>query len=326
MKEKGGGKGLLPRITQHVPCVLLAASCLQCGCFCFVLFSSSSSAKCCSMLYLIGLGLGHPKDLTCRALETLKKCDKVYLEAYTSIMIEASTEDLEAFIGMSVEVADREAVESGSVLEGCKDSNVALLVVGDPLSATTHSDLVVRCHEIGVQCKVIHNTSIMTAVAQCGLQLYRFGESISLCFWTDTFRPDSWYPKMVRNSKAGLHTICLLDIKVKELTDEQLARPKSRSIFDDAPVEPPQPRYMTIHQAVEQLLEVEKTYGDGVCGPDTMAAGFARMGADDQLIVAGKLSELLDVDFGGPLHTLVVAGEIHEPEMEHFQLFMRKTR
>ena len=31
---------------------------------------------------------------------------------------------------------------------------VALIVVGDPLSATTHSDLIVRCHERGIGYKV----------------------------------------------------------------------------------------------------------------------------------------------------------------------------
>jgi hypothetical protein len=166
-------------------------------------------------------------------------------------MIDGAVEDLEAFLGKTVAVADREAVESGAVLDPCRAGRrVALIVVGDPLSATTHSDLVVRCHELGVPCRVVHNASVLTAVAQSGLQLYRFGETISLCFWTDTFRPDSWYPKAARNKAAGLHTLCLLDIKVKELTDEQLARPKARSLFDAAPSGPPKPRFMTIAEAI----------------------------------------------------------------------------
>lgn len=38
------------------------------------------------MLYLIGLGLGDPKDITVKGLELVKKADQVFLEAYTSIL------------------------------------------------------------------------------------------------------------------------------------------------------------------------------------------------------------------------------------------------
>ena len=42
--------------------------------------------------------------------------------------------------------------------------------------ATTHTDLQLRAHALGIETKVIHNASIMNAVGCCGLQLYRFGE------------------------------------------------------------------------------------------------------------------------------------------------------
>lgn len=38
------------------------------------------------MFYLIGLGLGDAKDITVKGLEIVKKCDKVFLEGYTSIL------------------------------------------------------------------------------------------------------------------------------------------------------------------------------------------------------------------------------------------------
>jgi diphthine synthase len=38
------------------------------------------------MLFIIGLGLGDCKDITVRGLEIIKKCDRVYLESYTSIL------------------------------------------------------------------------------------------------------------------------------------------------------------------------------------------------------------------------------------------------
>lgn len=58
--------------------------------------------------------------------------------------------------------------------------------------------------------QIIHNASIMNAVGACGLQLYRFGEAISIPFFTDTWRPDSFYDKIKANRLLGLHTLCLL--------------------------------------------------------------------------------------------------------------------
>jgi len=38
-------------------------------------------------------------------------------------------------------------------------------------SATTHTDLVLRAREKGLQYRVVHNASIMNAVGCCGLQV-----------------------------------------------------------------------------------------------------------------------------------------------------------
>ena len=39
------------------------------------------------MLYLIGLGLADETDITVKGLEIVKKAERVYLEAYTSILL-----------------------------------------------------------------------------------------------------------------------------------------------------------------------------------------------------------------------------------------------
>lgn len=76
--------------------------------------------------------------------------------------------------------------------------------------ATTHTDLVVRAKKLGVAVEVVHNASVMNAIGVCGLQLYRYGETISLPFFTETWKPDSFYEKIQRNRALGLHTLCLL--------------------------------------------------------------------------------------------------------------------
>ncbi len=47
-----------------------------------------------TMLYLIGLGLCDPKDITVKGLEVVKKASRVYLEAYTSILIGCGKQEL----------------------------------------------------------------------------------------------------------------------------------------------------------------------------------------------------------------------------------------
>lgn len=53
-------------------------------------------------------------------------------------------------------------------------------------SATTHTDLVLRAHQLNIPYQVIHNASIMNAVGCCGLQVRGpRGISTSKTMWTD---------------------------------------------------------------------------------------------------------------------------------------------
>ena len=267
-------------------------------------------------LVLVGLGLGDDQDITLKGLEAVKKAGRVYLEAYTSIL-GVSKERLENVYGCSITIADREFVEeqSDQMLDEAAriPGGVAFLVVGDPFGATTHSDLWLRARSRQINVQVIHNASIMNAVAVCGLQLYNFGQAISLCFWTETDRPSSYFDKLVANRKIGLHTLCLLDIKVKEPSLEGLARGKK--IYEPS-------RYMTVNQAVEQLLTISENRGSCELSPDTFAVGIARLGQKDEMIAYAPLRVLQKHDFGDPLHSLVIpAPELHFHEQEVLQCF-----
>lgn len=266
------------------------------------------------VLYLIGLGLGDEKDITVRGLETVKRCAHVFLEHYTAILGSVPLEQLEAFYGRRVTLADREMVESQAeeIIRHAKDEEVAFLVVGDPFAATTHHDLLLRAAEEGIKVETIHNASIMNAVAQVGLQLYQFGQTVSICFFRDEWRPDSFYDKIKINMQNEFHTLCLLDIKVKEQSFENMA--KGIKVYEP-------PRYMTVNQAVEQLLEIEDKRKEKVYSRDTLAFGVARLGHANQQIVSGTLSDLLTIDFGGPLHSLVLAAPtLHEVEQSMWEL------
>ena len=133
--------------------------------------------------------------------------------------------------------------------------------------------------------EVVHNASIVNAVSAVGLQLYAFGQIVSIPFFRDQWRPDSFYDKIHTNTQAGLHTLCLLDIKVKEQSADNMARYNTHTHRRPVAACLPRsdhslllcvsrgvmvyeaPRYMTVNQCIEQLLEVEERRKEG--GPST---------------------------------------------------------
>ncbi|KAK2034935.1 diphthine synthase [Colletotrichum zoysiae] len=268
------------------------------------------------MLYLVGLGLSDETDITVKGLEVVKKAARVYLEAYTSILLVDKTV-LESYYGREIVVADREMVESNSdeILRDAQTEDVAFCVVGDPFGATTHTDLVLRARELGIPIRTVPNASIMSGIGATGLQLYNFGQTVSMVFFTDTWKPASFYDRIKENRDIGLHTLVLLDIKVKEQSLEDMAR--GRKVYQP-------PRYMTVGQCAAQMLEIEEDKQQRVYTPDSLAIGAARVGGKTEKFVAGTLKELCDTDeiLGGPLHSMVLLGRrAHELERDYIREF-----
>ncbi|KXH44283.1 diphthine synthase [Colletotrichum simmondsii] len=268
------------------------------------------------MLYLVGLGLSDETDITVKGLEVVKKASRVYLEAYTSILL-VDKAVLEAYYGREIVVADREMVESNSdeILRDAQTEDVAFCVVGDPFGATTHTDLVLRARELSIPVATVPNASIMSGIGATGLQLYNFGQTVSMVFFTDTWKPASFYDRIKENRDIGLHTLVLLDIKVKEQSLEDMAR--GRRVYQP-------PRYMTVGQCAAQMLEIEEDKKEGVYTPDSLAIGAARVGGKTEKYVAGTLKELCDTDeiLGGPLHSMVLLGRrAHELERDYIREF-----
>lgn len=170
-----------------------------------------------------------------------------------------------------------------------------------------------RARELGIETKTIPNASIMSGIGCTGLQLYNFGQTVSMVFFTENWKPSSFYDRIKENVQIGLHTLVLLDIKVKEPSLENLAR--GRKIYEP-------PRYMTVAQCASQMLETEEERKEGAYGPDSLAVGAARVGAADQKLVAGTLKELTAVDMGRPLHSVVLLGRrTHDLERDYIREF-----
>ena len=81
---------------------------------------------------------------------------------------------------------------------------------------------------------------------------------------------------------------------------------------------------MTINTCIGQLLEIESERKEGVTTSQSMCVGVARMGAVEgghkQLMVSGTMEQLLHVDFGGPLHSFVVCGDVDDFEQQMLDL------
>ncbi|KAJ6225032.1 hypothetical protein RDWZM_003577 [Blomia tropicalis] len=182
------------------------------------------------MLYLIGLGLGDKKDITIKGFEIIKRCKRVYLESYTSILVNDKKE-LEEFYGREVISADREFVEIGAdqILADADHEDIAFLVVGDPLGN---------------------------------------------------------------------------DERKKEYLP---------------------PTFMTVNVAAQQLIESFKELGDKCKNAnlteETICVALARVGCENQKISKCTLKEMLEVNLGPPLHSLIVVGKLHPIEEEMLKLF-----
>jgi len=246
-----------------------------------------------------------------KGLDIVKRASRVYLEAYTSILLVDQSVLQETYYGRSITVADREMVESssGEILRDAQTEDVAFLVVGDPFGATTHTDLVLRARELSIPVRSVPNASILSGIGACGLQLYNFGQTVSMVFFTDHWRPSSFYDRIKENRDIGLHTLVLLDIKVKEPNLESMAR--GRIVYEA-------PRFMTVATCAKQMLEVEEDRKEGIYGEESLAIGAARVGGKEETFVAGTLRELCDSDdrLGTPLHSLVLLGS-RTHELEH---------
>ncbi|TQS31615.1 hypothetical protein Golomagni_08103, partial [Golovinomyces magnicellulatus] len=233
------------------------------------------------VLYVIGLGLADENDITLKGFEAVKSSERIYLESYTSIlMVPGFKERLEKLYQKQVILAHRETVEleAESILEGAATSNIAFLVVGDPLSATTHTDLILRAKHSSppIPVKIIHNASIMTAIGSSGLAGYNFGQTVSVPFWSDDWKPDSWLERIGENLNIGLHTLALSDIKVREQSAEDMSRGILR--YQD-------PRYMLIPQLISQILSAANSQKADYLDPNrTLAIALCRMGSEQERI------------------------------------------
>lgn len=250
-------------------------------------------------LWFIGLGLGDEQDMSRRSIDVLRGCAAIFGEEYTAIWSPGAFDRLAREVGRPIALLAREEVEDERPILSAlaQGGNVAFLAVGDPFGATTHLALRLAAERAGYPTHYLPNASILSAAAgTLGLIPYRFGRTVSLPFPEPGFEPTSPIDAIDRNRQNGLHTLVLLDLR------------------------PAEGRFLTASEALSILRE--RDVEERVVSGHLKVAVLARVGRADQATFYGPVDALRKLDFGAPMHAVVVpAPELHFEEAEALRQF-----
>ena len=278
-------------------------------------------------LILIGMGPGGISGMTISAINAAKSADYRRYEAYTALWSDGDLAELEAEIGVIQKVMRPEVEDPVELLELAKNQTVALLVVGDPLQATTHVDLQLQADEAGVECTVIHGISITGLVTgSIGLSNYRFGRQTTLTYPYGGWIATSPLEVIAMNRIQGLHTLALLDLDpTGEGTGGQIPMQPSdasNSIFLMAE------KLSNVIDEMPNETNLEKLKVDAckaVCEniSNMMVVLCTDMGTPDQSIAYLPLNKL-DSAETGRLHCLVIPAEPGDVELSALNRWGKK--
>ncbi|MEK6945373.1 MAG: diphthine synthase [Nanoarchaeota archaeon] len=227
------------------------------------------------MLYIIGLGLSE-KGYSKEAYEAIKECKKIYLEGYT-VDFPYKIKNLEKEFNEKIEVLDRDKVEDLSLVKEAKKEDVCLLVYGAPLSATTHITLIQEAKKAKTKVKIMQGASVFDAIAESGLQLYKFGKTTSI----PKFEAESFGEIIKENLSINAHTLLLVDIG------------------------------LDLDKALDKLENSAKKYGVDI----QKIIVCSKLGNKNSKICYGNLSELKSKKMEKPF-CIIVPGKMHFVEEE----------
>jgi diphthine synthase len=250
-------------------------------------------------LVFVGLGLNDEKGISLQGLEEAQTADAVFMELYTNFMPDFSQDRLEKLVGKPVIRISRPNLEEESgqtILNAASKDKAVFLVPGDPFVATTHIALRLEATRRDIRTRVVHAASVISAIIGfSGLHNYKFGKTVTVPFPENA--SETPYNVIAQNKRLGLHTLCLLDLKADEN------------------------RFLSINQALKQLLSIEEKRKENIFCPSTLVVGVARVGSADPTLKADEAEKLLQYEFGGAPQSLIIPGELHFMEAEALIVF-----
>ena len=243
--------------------------------------------------------------MTERARSVARECSKRFLEGYTAVLPPSEEERLESVVGSWERLMRNEVEKPDELLGRARTEPVALLIVGDPMQATTHIDLEERCAEEGIGFHVIPGlTATALAVSLSGLQSYRFGRQVTVPFSAGDYLPTSPLEMICVNKETGLHTLVLLDLDPTGMGVET-------------------PRPMIPSEAVALLERMSERTENGSTALDLpiMEWGgilLSDLGTKEERVVSGTLKELSEISTGY-VHAFILPAEFSGMEEAAFE-------
>jgi diphthine synthase len=242
----------------------------------------------------VGLGLHDEKGISIEGLEETRKAKYAFIELYTSLLPNFSIKRFEKMVCKQVCVASRRDLEEKNgelILKAAEKGKTVFLVPGDPFVATTHETLRLEAEKRGIKTRIVHGSSVISAIiGLSGLHNYKFGKTVTVPF-PENFS-ETPYNVITQNRERGLHTLCLLDLKVDEK------------------------RFLGINEALELLFRIERKRKEKTITANTIAVGVARAGSNTPTLKADFLNELVKHNFGNPPQSIIFLGTLHFMEVE----------
>jgi diphthine synthase len=251
------------------------------------------------MLWFVGTGINGYLGLSIAALDVLKKCDIVYVERFTSALSRDDLLGLNSIVEMDAKPVQRWFVEDGrEILEAARTKDVALVTYGDPLIATTHSELRSRAAKNSIKTAVLHAASgIGSIIGETGLHVYKFGRIVTMT--SEIHSALNVYNIIFENLLAGSHTLILTEYSSNNNNDESKG-----------------PFFLDPSCVFKMLLDEERDHKHQIISDDTFAVVASRIGMRDQKIISGKVKSLMARHFGNGPHSVIITGSLHFTETD----------
>ncbi|MCW6159956.1 MAG: diphthine synthase [Candidatus Micrarchaeales archaeon] len=245
------------------------------------------------MLYLIGIGL-NKKDFPIGAVDLCEKCD-VYIDRYTTFVDDERMSYITGLLEKKpVELGRAQMEEELPELLGeAKERDVALLIGGDPLVATTHKIIFIEAKKAGVRVEVRHASSILSAIiGESGLDFYRFGAICTVSRWTTNYTPTSFYETIKKNRSNNLHSIVLLDY------------------------DPVKNSSLETKEAIRIMEAAEAQYKSGIITDDSAVFIMHKIALDDQQKLLTTIREAKRLTFPSGPTAMIIPANLSDIEKE----------
>jgi len=244
------------------------------------------------MFYLVSLGL-KAEHLTVEAVKTIKKCRKVFFDSYTNYSTEEQLRELEKALKKKIIVLNRKDIEENfkPVLRDSKKQNIALLVLGNALTATTHVQLLLEAKRLGVKFSFIPGISITDFLGKAGLDAYRFGRITTIVAPKQNYSPESFYDVIEKNFFSNHHSLCLLEFDAEKNL------------------------VLGIPEAIKILEEIEKKRNSGII-KNSLLIGLYAIASKKEKIIPANAEKLKKLRQGIFPQCLIVCAKLTEKERE----------